>query len=207
MLKDMAIFYWTIALKEQSMIFKQQAEFGFPNLMNVKVPRMDFSQRAAMKWATIEERDRVLDMDCGNGALLHMLTQQYRVDACGLCPGARQARSIRDLLPEVDVMNAQPGDIPFRSASFDAVLITRRTGKNCQQNALGEILRVLRPGGQVVIACKGMKALRNLIMDGDMEMDKRELMRALQQAGFREVSWRSAGLLGIVIAWKPNNLK
>lgn len=189
------------------MISKQQADIGFPNLMAPQAPRLDFSQRAVMKWATIEEHDRVLDMDCGSGALLHALMDQYRVSVCGLCPSAQQARAIRDLLPETDVMYALPNDIPFRSASFDEVFITRHTVRNCRAESLAEVARVLRPGGQVVIACSGFQVLRNVIAaDHEPEMEKRELMRALQQAGFKDVSWRSAGLTGVVIGWKKQEM-
>ena len=187
------------------MIFKQQADF-LPNMAAVQPPRLDFSQRAVLKWATIEEGDRVLDMDCGNGALLYALMDQYRLSACGLCPSAQQARANRDLLPDADVMYAMPEDIPFRSQSFDEVFITRCTSRNCRPEALNELMRVLRPGGQVIIACKGLRVLRNMVMEGDMELEKRDMMRALQQAGFKDVSWRSSGLMGVIIGWKQNTL-
>ena len=67
-----------------------------------------------------------------------------------------------------------------------------------------EILRVLRPGGQLVIASRG---LRMFFADSEPEMEKRQLMRALQCAGFKDVSWRSAGLCGVIIGWKPGKIK
>ena len=98
-----------------------------------------------------------------------------------------------------DILYARSADIPFRSDSFDEVFVTRHTATNCQDDALHEIFRVLRPGGQVIVATRGMRVL---FTDSEYEMDKRTVMRALQSAGFSDVSWRNAGLCGVIIGWK-----
>ena len=181
------------------MIFKQESIYGVPDVMRAQRPRLTFSQRAVMKWATLEEYDRVLDLDCGDSALLCALDEAYRVSLCGVCQSARMARAVRSELPNMDVVYAKAADIPFRSDSFDEVFITRNTGSNCQDEALEEAYRVLREGGQIVIATRPMPLL---FADSEPEMDRRSIMRALQCAGFRDVSWRSAGLCGVIIGWK-----
>lgn len=181
------------------MIFRQQTAYQVPDMMRVHKPRMDFAQRAVLKWAIVEEYDRILDVDCGEGALLSALDDTYRVTLCGLCQNARLARAAREDFPGADVIYAKCMDIPFRSDSFDEVFVTRNTGSNCAQAALKEILRVLRPGGQVIIASRMLTAL---FADSEPEMDRRSIMRALQSAGFSDVSWRSAGLCGVIIGWK-----
>lgn len=181
------------------MIFKQQTSMGLPDVMRYRRPRADFAQKAVMKWATIEEYDRVLDVDCGEGGLLAALDDVYHVTLCGLCHSARKARAAREDFPGADILYARSADIPFRSDSFDEVFVTRHTATNCQDDALHEIFRVLRPGGQVIVATRGMRVL---FTDSEYEMDKRTIMRALQSAGFSDVSWRNAGLCGVIIGWK-----
>lgn len=187
------------------MIFKQQTAYNVPNVMAGRMPvRPDYAQRAVLKWATVEEYDRILDVDCTKGALLGALEEQYHVRLCGLCQSAQMARAVRDDFPGSSIVYAKPLDIPFRSESFDEVFVTRNTAVNCAEEPLQEILRVLRPGGQLVIACRG---LRMFFADSEPEMDKRVLMRALQSAGFKDVSWRSAGLCGVIIGWKPGKVQ
>lgn len=181
------------------MIFRQQTAYGMPDMMAARAPRPDYAQKAVLKWATIEEYDRVLDVDCGEGALLNALDETYRLSLCGLCQNARLARAAREDFPGADIVYAKPMDIPFRSDSFDEVFITRNTGSNCAEVSLQEIFRVLRPGGQVIIAARMLKVL---FADSEPEMDKRAIMRALQSAGFSDVSCRGSGLCGVIIGWK-----
>ena len=193
------LYAGNVCVRNEKMIFRQQTAYHVPDMMRVRKPRLDFAQRAVMKWATMEEYDRVLDVDCGEGALLSALDETYRVSLCGLCSNVRLARAAREDFPGADIVYAKPMDIPFRSESFDEVFITRNTGRNCAEVSLNEILRVLRPGGQVLIAAR---MLTPLFADSEPEMDKRSIMRALQSAGFSDVSWRRCGLCGVIIGWK-----
>jgi ubiquinone/menaquinone biosynthesis C-methylase UbiE len=98
--------------------------------------------------------DKVLDAGCGTGALLHALSsKQPKLELAGL-----------DLSPEMlDVARARLGDsvelrqgsmeaMPFADLSFDLVVSTsvfhyvRRPGE-----ALADALRVLTPGGRILI--------------------------------------------------------
>ena len=165
---------------------------GMPR--KAQLPRLSGADRAVAEWATIEEHERVLDLHCAEGALLAELTEKLRLRACGICESAEQAHALRGILSDADVLCARPVDIPWRDGAFDAVL----SGASAQsysdfEQVLDEVLRVLRPGGQFVISAP---------YSFDDASSPRALMRRMQKAGFRNVSWRTRRLNGVCIAWK-----
>lgn len=106
-------------------------------------------QRAVIETAGIEEGTRVLDVGCGSGEFLAMLT------AVGAIPSGVDPA---DGMVEIAKLHgdARVGDaehLPFPDASFDVV-----TAFNAFQfaddpiNALAEFSRVLVPGGRIAIA-------------------------------------------------------
>ena len=73
-------------------------------------PRPDRGQRSAMRWSSVEENDRVLDMDCGTGALLISLTESLRIRACGMSREPGEAEQIMETVDGADIITA-----PFAS--------------------------------------------------------------------------------------------
>jgi SAM-dependent methyltransferase len=91
---------------------------------------------------------RLLDVGCGTGALAHELAAMGRVAGVDLAPEAI-GWSRRRGLSELSVGSADR--LPFRSGIFDAVAavdIVEHTDDAC---ALGEIARVLKPGGAALL--------------------------------------------------------
>ena len=159
-------------------------------------PRLNAAMRACVCWAVIEEHDKVLGMACGDGRLLMHLNDQLRLTLCGMCGQAEQARMVSELLGGADVVPGRMEDIPWRCDTFDEVLLSRAI-KGDPRRVLDEAVRVLRPGGQFVMAAP----LLPVKMEG--ELSRREMMRLMQEAGFREVSFRAAGFSGALVGWKP----
>ena len=164
-----------------------------------KQQRLSPSMKACASWAALEEHDKVLDMACGSGALLNHLNQKMRLTLCGMCRRADQARAISEMLGEADVIPARMDDIPWRDSTFDVVLLSAHM-KGEPKRILDEVIRVLRPGGQFVMAS------RVLAFRGEGEYNRREIMRLMQEAGFREVSFRATGLCGAIVGWKPGQI-
>ena len=156
------------------------------------------SMRACAVWAAIEEHDKILDLSCGNGALLDYLSQKCRLTVCGMCETPEAARSASELLGDADVIAGRIEDIPWRDDSFDAVMLSG-TLRGDARKALKEVLRVLRPGGQFVMATPLFRGI------GEEEMGRRAALKLMQEIGFREASFRTSGLAGAMIAWKPGN--
>ena len=176
------------------MLTKTQAQSRlFPGLGAPQ--RLNGAMRACLSWAAIEEHDKVLDMSCGSGALLRRLNGQYRLTLCGMCDSPEEAREARDGLEDADVISARMEDIPWRDDTFDVVLLSATIRGDARQ-VLSEALRVLRKGGQFVMAAP------LLPQRGEGNLGRREQMRLMQEAGFEEVSFRANGLSGAIIGWK-----
>lgn len=162
--------------------------------------KLKAAMRACVNWASIEEHDKVLDMACGDGRMLAYLNDQLRLTLCGMCDQADQARAISDMLGGADVIPARMEDIPWRDDTFDAVLLSVPM-KGEPRRVLDEALRVMRPGAEFVLSMPVWQ------MPGENDMNRREMMRLMQETGFREVSFRAAGLYGAIVGWKPGRLE
>ena len=167
-----------------------------PALESRKGQRLTAQQRACAGWATLEEHDKVLDMACGDGMLLNHLGEHCRLTLCGMCESPDQARNVREMLGEADVISARMDDIPWRDATFNAVFLPVALRGEDFRRALGEVRRVLKEGGQFILAVP-MRLFR-----GEDCLGRRETMRLLQENGFRGVSCRAGFLCGVIIGWK-----
>lgn len=161
--------------------------------------RMNVAMRACVSWAAIEEHDKILDMACGEGQLLAHLNDQLKLTLCGMCKQPDQARAISEMLGDADVIPARMEDIPWRDNTFDIVLLPAAM-KGDPKRVLEEVIRVLHPGGQFVMASRLFR------FRSESDLSRREIMRLMQEAGFREVSFRATGLCGAIVGWKPSQI-
>lgn len=158
--------------------------------------RLNASMRACASWAMLEEHDKILDMACADGALLSHLNDKMRLNLCGLCEQPEQARAVREMLDDADVISGRLDDIPWRSNSFNIVLLPAAIRGDVSRGAIAEAFRVLREGGQFVMASTHMQ-----VSEG--ALSRRELMRLMQEAGFTSVSCRKNLMCGALVGWKP----
>jgi SAM-dependent methyltransferase len=118
----------------------------------------------AGQWRTWQRRvlprihgQDVLEVGCGLGTLLaDMLAAGYRcraVDVSEEMVEASRARLRRSgqAHPEELVTRASVRQLPFPDASFDSVVSTFPTPYIYDAAALGELARVLRPGGRLIV--------------------------------------------------------
>lgn len=91
----------------------------------------------------------VVDLGCGHGTLLHVLSElplQLRLTACDLSPVL--VENTRRRVPGADVRVADIEALPFSDASFDAAFATEVMEHLAEPlTALRGIRRVLKPGG------------------------------------------------------------
>lgn len=121
---------------------------------------------AALDAARVTEGTRLLDAGCGAG-LLSVLARfrGAQVSALDAAPGL--AAIARERLPGADVREGDLEALPFADASFDAVAAVNSVFYAADMAAaMRELVRVVRPGGRVVVTawgppenCEFLKAL------------------------------------------------
>lgn len=113
-----------------------------------------------LEQAGIEAGHRVLDVGCGTGSQLMLLSGRNRHTALvGVEPDAGMldiaAKKGREAHREIRWTSGSALFLPFQSQAFDRVLTTfvlHHLDTTNKGDALAEIFRVLRPGGQLHIA-------------------------------------------------------
>lgn len=126
-------------------------------------------------WAELLDRlnlrgdERILDMGCGRGAVLLMAAQHLTtgravgvdlwrsVDQSGNSIEATQRNAVAEgVADRVEVHTGDMTVLPFDDDCFDVVVssfaIHNISGRAGRQKAIGEAVRVLRPGGRLMIA-------------------------------------------------------
>ena len=196
------------------MLSKAENHVMLPKSAVAAKARLTPAMHALAQWAAIDAGDKVLDIACGNGALLRMISKQIECNLCGIASSVEQYRSVRAMLPDADILFAQPEDIPWRENSFDVVMCGLPFyAMEDPAKVLKEALRVLKPGGQFLLATTWYPApLRQLYncFSGRWEdtqtpvlFGKHEMLATLEAVGFRNVTWRAADMrVGITIGWK-----
>ena len=112
--------------------------------------------------------ERVLDLGCGRGAVLLAAAKLvprgtavgvdiWRADQTGNSSEAALANAAAEGVAErVEVLTRDMTELKFADASFDVVMsnlaIHNLPGKDARLSAIDEAVRVLRPGGRVILA-------------------------------------------------------
>jgi ubiquinone/menaquinone biosynthesis C-methylase UbiE len=107
-------------------------------------------------YATLSGR-RILELGCGAGSLLRTLVH-YGADRRrleGIDVDAAQLWTGRDVAPGVGLARATAASLPFHADAFDLVFASTVFSSMLEQpvrlSAAGEAMRVLRPGGIMVV--------------------------------------------------------
>lgn len=128
---------------------------------------------------------RVLDLACGTGKLTRQLLETG-ASVVGVEPLPAMRAEFAAVLPAVEVLDGSAEAIPLPDASVDVVTVAQAFHWFDPPRALGEIARVLRPGG-------GLAAIWNEADERD-PVTKR-LFTAVRKVGNRpdtvEVDWRA----------------
>lgn len=174
--------------------------------------------RSLYQWAMVDANDRVLDLTCGDGVLLAAIDKKVNCHICGIAATNEQSRCARAILPNADILFAQIEDIPWHDEGFDVVMCGMPLYQmDNPERALKEAFRVLKPGGQFVMASPWYPSPLRQWMNhfsvkaeevaGPICMDRHESSVVLEQIGFKKVSWRQAELsVGVTIGWKPKDM-
>lgn len=95
----------------------------------------------------------VLDIGCGSGALAKSLLRDG-LRVTGIDPSAEAIAAATARVPDATFVTAGAEALPFAPASFDAAIFLNslhHVPEPTMLDALQEALRVLRPGGEVIV--------------------------------------------------------
>jgi ubiquinone/menaquinone biosynthesis C-methylase UbiE len=148
---------------------------------------------AALASRIVPAARRVLDVGCGAGQELlpYLGATAVGVDLrrSGLVAGRALFREIGARVPSLLVGAAEA--LPFASAAFDVVICRLALPYADVRRALGEMARVLRPGGALVLQ---IHHLRYYLLRAWRARDPRELVHALRViasgAAFELTGWQ-----------------
>jgi len=145
-------------------------------------------RRVAVRFAIAPQS--ILDVGCGSG----MLARDFIDRGVHMVVALDFAEEATDLCRRRDLTKVVQGsvlDLPFPDGSFDLVThvsLVCQFGEDLQRRALGECLRVLRPGGWMIAEAPALEILKS---DHDRvaqlveRFSKRTLRRRIEAAGFR----------------------
>jgi ubiquinone/menaquinone biosynthesis C-methylase UbiE len=145
---------------------------------------------------SVRHTDRVLDVGCGTGALLHQLARAYpRAQFAGVDPVPEMLAIARSRLPPtVELREGWAERLPFESEQFELVTCCNVFHYIRQPiAALCEMSRVLGPGGQLAItdwcddylACHLCDRFLRLFAPAHFKVYReRECLQLLKEAGY-----------------------
>jgi len=199
------------------MLQRAQGSLTFLRPQSLRTRQTDGAARCLFQWAVIDPGDKIIDLCCGNGALLNSISQKFDCELCGIAHTLEESREARQLLPDSDIIFALPEDIPWHNGSFDLALCGCPLAQlDHPQEALNEIMRVLKPGGGLLLAAPWYPApIRQLVncfktyngASTSLYMSKDDTLDALTKAGFDNLRWNVDHLgMAVVSAWKPREL-
>jgi len=150
----------------------------------------------------VDAGDRLLDVACGSGLAIELA--RLRGASCsGIDASARLVAVARDRNPECDIKVGDMHALPWDPASFDVVTSFRGIWGTTPE-AVGEIFRVLRPGGRTGITVwghlkvsPGAWALAPFRLAAEDKVGNQAAMVSLGRPGAGEQLLESYGFAGI----------
>ena len=149
----------------------------------------------------LHKNDLVLDVGCWTGQLIALLKRDYRMLGIDIVDGP--LRIAKNLHPKAEFYKASVFKIPFPKAHFSAVIfndVIEHLPPRSEKKALGEIRRVTRPGGKLLITTMFDHPLSK-IMDpawflGHRHYSEEDLKKLINESGFRVLKiYKTGGFL------------
>jgi len=156
----------------------------------------------------LNDQDRILDVACGNGRLLKMITQKAKVEAFGIDISEEMVKTAQEENREISFYVSEADKTPFEDNFFDVLTVCCAFHHFVDPEAfLKEAHRILKPQGKIYIAdptAPGIiRFIENLyfplLKTGDVRIYNRAEMKDLfDRANFGVFSCKTDGYKIIV---------
>ncbi len=195
----------TADLRRQIRLSFQEASRDEENFPSTIDPRI-YHVRLILEYFGDLAGKRVLDAGCGKGRFARVLLERHpQAEIWGLDIAEAMLRFVPPgVLPCAGSMT----ELPFPDASFDAAYATESLEHAVEiEKAVGEICRVVRPGGRIVIIDKNAEQWGRLKTPEWEKWFRRKELERLLGRHCREVSsrfisyWEDVPPDGLFLAW------
>jgi len=160
---------------------------GAPAWFNRLIDKLQFRAiQRALALADVRRGARILDVGCGTGRWLRRY-QALGLQATGVDATPEMLGLARERGTASPLVSGEAGRLPFADAEFDCVsdiTVVQHIPRSQQPQALGEMVRVLKPGGRLI--------LLQLIRGEDAHVFPRSPQDWIQQAesfGAKPIGW------------------
>lgn len=112
----------------------------------------DLTKRA-LDFCRFGSGDKLLDLGCGKGATMKYISENYKVDICGLDISESLAAEAKEMNKEADIVVSSGEKTPFTDGIFNGVFAecTLSLMDNLE-NAIVEVNRIMKCGGYLIIS-------------------------------------------------------
>ena len=123
---------------------------------NFSSTRKKFWQELSFLFDYINDRNRLLDVGCGNGRLFGAIKEKKKIEYIGVDNAEKLLEIARSKYPGLKFIVSEATNLPFLDNYFDAIfaiaLFHHLPPGQSQKKFLFEAKRVLRPGGILVLS-------------------------------------------------------
>jgi ubiquinone/menaquinone biosynthesis C-methylase UbiE len=162
---------------------------------------------------TLKEGDRILDVACGNGRLLRMISRKASIEAYGIDISDEMIGVAKEQNPDIHFSVSEADKMNFDDAFFDVITVCCAFHHFVAPEAfMKEAFRILKPGGRLYIAdptAPGLiRHVENLVIPlskmGDVKIYHPKEMRVFyEQAGYKDFSCWTDGYKMILDGRRP----
>lgn len=156
----------------------------------------------------VENKIKILDVACGNGTFLKMLSNKHDVEGFGIDISEKMIENAKKKSPDMTFEISSCEHTPFKDQMFDVVTVCAAYHHFPDTRAFAkEINRILKPKGSLYIAevyyTFIVRAIFNpfvpLSKAGDVKFySSQEIQRNFEEYGFENVNFRREGHIQII---------
>jgi SAM-dependent methyltransferase len=137
---------------------------------------------------TVTTKDlRLLDAGCGTGGFLAWASRHWQLaSTAGVDVSSAAIAHARKRIPDADLRVGPLRSLPWPDESFDLAVtqdVLQHVAENELEQSVRELLRVLRPGGTLLVRTNGARRLRQEREDW-RAFDRVTLVSLLERSGF-----------------------